>query len=74
MFFVWIYEMEQFKPKVKRCFALLSTIGGVDLFVTGRSHFLLSKRLPSFNNVMITLTGARASARIVKLASGILSV
>ena len=45
--------------------------GGFDLFVTGRSHFLLSERSLSFNNVMITLTSARWSARIVELASGI---
>ena len=38
---------------------------GFDLFVTGRSHFLLSERSLSFNNVMLTLT----SARIVELAS-----
>ena len=43
---------------------------GFDLFVTGRSHFLLSERSLSFNNVMITLTSARGSARIVELASG----
>ena len=39
-FFVWTYEMEQFKLKVERCFALLSNQwGAFDLFVTGRSHF-----------------------------------
>ena len=43
---------------------------GFDLFVTGRSHFLLSEGL-LFNNVMITLTSARWSARIVELASGL---
>ena len=32
-----IYEMEQFKLKVGRCFALISNhLGGFDLFVTGR--------------------------------------
>ena len=45
----------------------LQPIGGFDLFVTGRSHFLLCERSLSFNNVMITLT----SARILELASGI---
>ena len=40
---------------------------GFDLFVTGRSHFLLSERSPSFNNVMITMPGACWSARIVEL-------
>ena len=45
-------------------------IKGFDLFVTGRSQFLLSERLLLFNNVMITLTRARWSARIVELASG----
>ena len=44
--------------------------GGFDLFVTGRRHFLLSERSLLFNNVMITLTGARWGARIVELASG----
>ena len=43
--------------------------GGFDLFVTGRSVFLLSERSLSFNNVMITLTSARPSARTVELAS-----
>ena len=52
---------------------------GFDLFVTGRSHFLLSERSPSFNNVMITMPGAnnvmitmpgaRWSACIVELPS-----
>ena len=65
-FFVWIYEMEQFKLKV----GLISNLlGGFDLFVTGRRHFLLSERSLSFNNVMITLTSARSSARTVELAS-----
>ena len=45
-------------------------MGGFDLYVTGRSHFLLSERSLSFNNVMITLTSARGSACIVELASG----
>ena len=45
-------------------------MGGFDLFVTGRSHFLLSKRSLEFNNAMITLTSALWSARIVELASG----
>ena len=44
-------------------------MGAFDLFVTGRSHFLLSERSLSFNNTMITLTSARWSARIVELAS-----
>ena len=44
--------------------------GAFDLFVTGLSHFLLSERSLSFNNVMITLTSARSSARTVELASG----
>ena len=62
--------MEQFKLKVGRCFALISNhLGGFDLFVTGRRHFLLSERSLSFNNVMITLTSARPSARTVELAS-----
>ena len=70
-FFVWIYEMEQFKLKVERCFALISNhLGGFDSFVTGRRHFLLSERSLSFNNVIITLTSARSSARTVELASG----
>ena len=46
-------------------------IGGFDLFVTGRSHFLLSERSLSFNNAIITLTSARWSARIVELASAV---
>ena len=45
--------------------------GGFDLFVTGRRHFLLSERSLSFNNVMVTLTSARSSARTVELASDI---
>ena len=62
--------MEQLKLKVGRCFALISNhLGGFDLLVTGRRHFLLSARSLSFNNVMITLTSARPSARIVELAS-----
>ena len=44
-------------------------MGGFDLFVTGRSHFLLSECSLSFNNVIITLTSTRSSARIVELAS-----
>ena len=48
-------------------------IGELDLFVTGRSHFLLSERSLSFNNAMITLTSTRWSARIVELASGLLT-
>ena len=63
-----VYEMEQFKLEVGRCFALIyNQLGVFDLFVTGRSHFLLCERSLSFNNVMITLT----SARILELASGI---
>ena len=46
-------------------------IGGFDLFVSGRSHFLLSECSLSFNNAMITLTSARWSAHIVELASGL---
>ena len=70
-FFVWIYEMKQFKLKVGRCFALISNhLGGFDLFVTGRRHFFLSERSLSFNNVMITLTSAQPSAQTVELASG----
>ena len=62
--------MEQFKLKVGRCFALISNhLGGFDLFVTGHRHFLLSERSLSFNNVIITLTSARSSARTVELAS-----
>ena len=62
--------MEQFKLKVGRCFALIPNhLGGFDLFVTGRRHFILSERSLSFNNVMITLTSARPSARTVELAS-----
>ena len=61
--------MEHFKLKVGRCFALISNQwGNLILFVTGRSHFLLSERSLSFNNAMITLTRARWSARIVELA------
>ena len=63
--------MEQFQLKVGRCFALISNhLGGFDLFVPGRRHFLSSERLLSFNNVIITLTNARSSARTVELASG----
>ena len=46
-------------------------MGGFDLFVTGRSHFSLSERLLSFNNVMITETSACWGARIVELASDV---
>ena len=67
--------MEQVTLKVGRCFALISKQWGVsDLFVTGRSHFLLSERSLSFNNAMITLTSARWSACIVELVSGILFI
>ena len=48
----------------------IQPMGEFDLFVTGRSHFLLSERSLSFNNAMITLTSARWSARIVELTSG----
>ena len=62
--------MEQFKLKVGRCLALISNhLGGFDLFITGHRHFLLSERWLSFNNVMITLTSAQWSARIVELVS-----
>ena len=44
-------------------------MGGFNLFVTGRSHFLLIEGSLSFNNAMITLTSAHWSARIVELAS-----
>ena len=47
------------------------SIGGFDLFVTGRSHFLFGERPLSFKNAMITLTSARWGARIVELASGL---
>ena len=71
-FFVWIYEMEQFKLKVGQCFALISNhFGEFDLFVTGRRNFLLRERSLPFNNVMMTLTSARPSARTVELASGV---
>ena len=43
-----------------------------DLFVTGRRHFLLSERSLSFNDVMITMTSARSSARTVEIASGVM--
>ena len=67
--------MEQFKLKVGRCFALISNhLGGFDLLVTWRRHFLLSARSLSFNNVMITLTSARPSARIVELASAVIAM
>ena len=49
-------------------------MGVFDLFVTGRSHFLLSERSLSFNNTMITLSSAPCSARIVELVSGILFI
>ena len=51
-------KRNNFKLKVGRCFALIS------------NHFLLIERSLSFNNVMITLTNARLSARTVELASG----
>ena len=71
LFFVWIYEMEQFKLKVERCSRFdFQTNGRFDLFITRRSHFLLSERSLSFDNVMITQTSARWSARISELASG----
>ena len=60
-------EMEQFKLRVGSCFALISNQFGD----TGRSHFLLDESSLAFNNVMITLTSARWSARIVELASGL---
>ena len=64
--------MEQVKLKVGRCFALISNQWGrFDLFVTGRSHLLLSERSLSFNNAMITLKSALWSARLVELASGV---
>ena len=41
-FFMSIYEMEQFKLKVERCFLFDSQLsGGFGLFVTGRSHFFI---------------------------------
>ena len=45
-FFVWIYEMGQFKLKVERCFALITNhLWGFDLFVTGRRHFFIERAL-----------------------------
>ena len=71
-FFVWVYEMEQFKPKEGRCLRFdFQPMGGFDLFVTGPSHFLLSEHSLSLNNVMITLTRARWGARVVELTSGL---
>ena len=72
-FFVWLYEMEQFRLMVERCFALISNQWGdlVCLLLGAAIFFLLSERLLSFNNAMITLTSAHWSARIVELASGI---
>ena len=68
-FFVWIYVKEQVKLKVGKVFRFdFQPIGGFDLFVIGRSHFLLSERWLSFNNAIITLTSALWSARIVELA------
>ena len=62
--------MELFQLKVGRCFALISNQWGrFDLFVTGRSHFLLGERSLAVNNVMISLTRARLGARIVELGS-----
>ena len=46
----------------------IQPIGGFDLFITGRSHVLLSERSLSFSNAMITLTSARWGARIAELA------
>ena len=43
--------MEQSKLKIEGCFRFdFQPMGGFDLFVTGRSHFLLSERSLSFNN------------------------
>ena len=53
-FFVWMHEMEQFKLKVGKVIHFaFQPMGAFYLFVTGCSHFLLSKRSLSFNNVMI---------------------
>ena len=68
---VWIYEMEQTILKVGRCFALIPTNGGFNLFVTGRSHLLLRERSLSLNNAMITLASTQWGARIVELTSGV---
>ena len=73
-FFVWIYEMEQFKLKVGRsggrCFALISNQWGIGFVCYWLQPFLLSERSLSFNNVMITQSRARWTARIAELASG----
>ena len=69
-FFAWIYEMKQFKVKVGRSFALISNQWAISFVCYWAKPFLLSDRLLSFNNVMITQTSARWSARIVELASG----
>ena len=62
--------MGQFKMKAgRKVFRLISNQWAFDLFVTGRSTFLLSERSLSFNNAMITLTSARWSACIVELTS-----
>ena len=46
--------MGQFKMKAgRKVFRLISNQWGFDLFVTGRSTFLLSERSLSFNFVMI---------------------
>ena len=53
------------------CFAL-DPMDAFELQITVCSHFLLSKRSLSFNNVMFTLTSAQSSARFVEEASGLI--
>ena len=72
-FFVWIYEIKQFKMKGERYFAFLSNqLGRLICLLQGAAICYLGERSLSFNNVMITLTNARLSARFVELASGVL--
>ena len=69
-FFVWTYEMEQFKLKVGRCFALISNRRWDLICLSLGAAILLSERSLSF----ITLTRVPGSARIVELASDVLPV
>ena len=65
--FVWIYGMEQSKLKAERCFRFdFQPMGDLICLLLGAAIFLLSEHPLSFNNVVITLTSARWSTRIVE--------
>ena len=70
-FFVRVYETEQFKLKVGRCFALISNQWRDLICLLQGAAFFIERAHAIVQHLMITLTSARWSARIVELASGV---